>query len=170
MEAKPELKYIFQNVSDWLKFAEAKHAGLIVFNAGTIIGLLSSYSSIHSFVSKVPVCISLACFGISILLSLFSQVPVTSNRFFNQKEIGNVNLYFFGHLCHINDKTFISEFVKISPNFSATQLDNQLINQILVNARITQAKYTFYKFASYITAFAAGFLGLTTIMKILWHC
>lgn len=29
MESKPQLKYIFANINDWLKFAEAKHDGLI---------------------------------------------------------------------------------------------------------------------------------------------
>jgi hypothetical protein len=169
MEAKSELKYIFSNINDWLKFAEAKHGGLLVLNAGLVVGILSSYSNIQPFISKPTILIGVICFGISVFLSIVSQFPVTQHLFYNKKEIKNPNLYYYQHLSHFDNQTFIDEFKKIDNTFSPTKLDTDLINQILINARITTAKYGYFKFASYLTAFGAGLIGFSSILKIVWH-
>ena len=169
MEAKTELKYIFANVNEWLKFAEAKHGGLIVLNAGLVIGILSSYTNIQSFIFKPTILIGIICFGLSVFLSILSQFPVTHNIFYNKKEIQNPNLYFFGHLSHFDNQLFIDEFKKFDTGFAPSKLDTDIINQILVNARITQAKFNFFKIASYLTAFGSGLIGFSSIIKILWH-
>jgi hypothetical protein len=169
MESKPEIKYIFSNINEWLKFAEAKHGALIIFNSGLVIGILSSYNNIQDYIFKPTILIGIICFGISVALSIFSQFPVTQNFFYNKKDINNPNLYFFGHLSHFDDVTFINELKKVDTNFVANKLDSDLINQILVNARITQAKFTFFKIASYLTAFGSGLIGFATIIKITCH-
>lgn len=169
MEAKTELKYIFANVNDWLKFAEAKHGGLIVLNAGLLVGILSSYTNIQNFIFKPTILIGIICFGISVFLSIVSQFPVTQNIFYNKKATTNPNLYFFGHLSHFDNQTFIEEFKKEDTGFTPSKLDTDLINQILVNARITQAKFGFFKFASYLTALGFGLIGFSSIIKIVWH-
>lgn len=168
-EAKQELKYIFSNINEWLKFAEAKHGGLVVLNAGLVVGILSSYTSIQAFIFKPTVLIGVICFGISVFLSIISQFPITQNIFYNKKEIQNPNLYFFGHLSHFDNQTFIDELKKVDSNFSLTKLDTDLINQILVNARIAQAKFGYFKFASYLTAFGFGLIGVSSIFKIVCH-
>jgi hypothetical protein len=169
MEAKLELKYIFANINEWLKFAEAKHAGLIVLNAGFVVGILSSYANIQDFIYKPTIIIGIICFGISVFLSIISQFPVTQNIFYNKKEIQSPNLYFFGHLSHFDNQTFIEEYKKVDTKFSPTKFDTDLINQILVNARIAKAKFVFFKFACYVTAFGFGLVGISSIIKIIWH-
>jgi len=169
MEAKPELKYIFANINEWLKFAEAKHGGLIILNAGLVVGILSSYTNIQNFIYKPIILIGIICFGISVFLSIISQFPVTQNIFINKKIIQNPNLYFFGHLSHFDTQSFVEEFKKVDTVFSPSKLDTDLINQILVNARIAKAKFIFFKFASYLTAFGSGLIGLSSIIKIIWH-
>ncbi|MEW5846333.1 MAG: Pycsar system effector family protein [Bacteroidota bacterium] len=169
MEAKTELKYIFANINDWLKFAEAKHGGLVVLNAGLVVGILSSYSNIQNFIYKPTILIGIICFGISVFLSIISQFPVTQYIFHNKKAIQNPNLYFFGHLTHLDSQTFIDEYKKVDTSFAPSKFDTDLINQILVNARIAQSKFVFFKFASYLTAFGSGLLGLTSIIKVVWH-
>ena len=109
MESKSELKYIFANINEWLKFAEAKHGGIIVLNAAIIVGILSSYTNIAHCLFKPVVLISMICFGVSMFLSLLSQFPVTQNIFYNIKVINNPNLYFFGHLCHFDKDAFINQ-------------------------------------------------------------
>lgn len=169
MEANSELKYIFANINDWLKFAEAKHGGLIALNAGLVVGILSSYTNIQNFIYKPTILIAIICFGISVFLSIISQFPVTQNILFNKKTVQNPNLYFFGHLSHFDNQTFIDEFKKTDMSFTPSKLDTDLINQILVNAEIAQAKFSFFKFASSLTAFGSGLIVLSSIMKILWH-
>ena len=169
MESKTELKYIFANINEWLKFAEAKHGGLVVLNVGLLVGILSSYDKIHTFLIKQAVLTGIICFGVSVFISIISQFPKTQNLFYNKKKVDNANLYFFGHLTHFDLKSFIHEFKKADANFVPTKLDNDLINQILVNARITQAKFTLFKYASYITAFGFCLIGISSTVKIIWH-
>ena len=169
MEAKTELKYIFANINEWLKFAEAKHGGLIVLNAGLVVGILSSYATIQYFIFKPTILIGIICFGISVFLSIISQFPVTQNMFYNKKTIQNPNLYFFGHLSHFDNQSFIDEIKTVDTGFTPSKLDTDLIKQILINARIAQAKFSFFKFASYLTAFGCGLIGLSSIIKIIWH-
>ncbi len=169
MEAKSELKYIFANINEWLKFAEAKHGGLVVLNAGLVVGILSSYSNIQNFTNKTTLLVGMICFGISVFISIISQFPVTQNLFYNKKDIQNPNFYFFGHLSHLDSNSFISEYQKIDTDFEPNKFDNDLINQILVNSRIANSKFNLFKIASYITAFGSGLIGLTTIIKVIWH-
>ena len=169
MESKSELKYIFSNVNNWLKFAEAKHGGVVVLNAGLIVGILSSYRNIQIFIYKPTIAIGIVCFGLSIFLSIISQFPVTENIFYNKKSIQDPNLFFYGHLSELEDKVFINEFKKVDIEFTPSKLDTDLINQILINARITRSKFRFFKIASYLTAFGSGMIGLASIIKIICH-
>jgi hypothetical protein len=47
-----DLKYILDKVNDLLKFAETKHAGLVVFNSAFILGILSVYAAGPLFLQK----------------------------------------------------------------------------------------------------------------------
>ncbi len=170
MEAKSELKYIFANINEWLKFAEAKHGGMLVLNAGLVVGILSSYSNILNFTNKATIFVSSICFGISVFISIISQFPVTQNIYYNKKKIQNPNLYFFEDLSCLDITSFTIEYKKIDKDFEPTKFDVDLMNQILVNARIAKSKFCLFKFASYITAFSFTLIGLTTIFKIIWHC
>lgn len=169
MEANTELKYIFSNVNDWLKFAEAKHAGLIVINSGLVLGVLASYSDIKLFVSMPAVLIGGTFFGISFLLSIISQFPVTKNIFYFKNKINSPNIYFFGHLSKIEEKHFIEEFKKGDINFNPTKFDNDLINQILVNSRIANTKFLLFKFSSYTTSIGVALIVSTSLLKIICH-
>jgi hypothetical protein len=169
MEMKSELKYIFANVNEWLKFAEAKHAGLIVLNAGLVVGIISSYLNIQSSIFKPCLLIGVICFGVSICLSIISLFPITNNSFFNRKDLTSPNLYFFGHLAYLNLDDFLQEIKKVDESYVEDKFDKDLINQILVNSRITKAKYTIFKIASYTSAIGFGIIGFSTLIKILWH-
>lgn len=169
MEAKKELKYIFSNVNDWLKFAEAKHAGLIILNSGFVVGILTIYEHSHSYTSKPFVLIGMICFGISIFTSLISQFPTMQNIFRDRKYSFTHNLYFYKSLASMNVISFVEELKKIDSGFTITKLDNDLINQILINSRITQSKFSIFRLSSYITVLGLGIIGLSSIIKILWH-
>ncbi len=57
MFMKEELNYIFGNVNEWLKFAEAKNAALIAFDSGLIAGAISLL-----MVDK-PLPVIICCYG-----------------------------------------------------------------------------------------------------------
>lgn len=169
MEAQTELKYIFANVNDWLKFAEAKHAGLVILNIGIAAGILSSYTNIQNAIFMPALLIGIAFLGVSVFLSIVSQFPDTENIVNSRKQIQNPNLYFFENLSRLDYQAFVDEYKGIDANFSPTKFDTDLINQVLVNARIAQAKFTLFKLASYLTALGSGLIGFSSIVKIIWH-
>lgn len=163
---KDELKYIFGNVNDWLKFSEAKHAGIIVLNSAIIIGVLSS--SNFPF-EKWSTIISLTAISISILASLIAQFPVTTNFLIRYENLKNPNIYFFGDLAKIKMTDFISNFQKSYPEFKPTESDENIINQILINSKITSTKYKIFKFCCWLSVFGIGLLGFSTLIHFLCH-
>ncbi len=169
MEQNNELKFIFANINEWLKFAEAKHAGLVVFNSGLIIAILANITALKPFVYKETIIIGIICFGISILLSILSQFPLTQNFFKDIKNIENPNLLFFGSLSHLNNEAFIKEYKKENEAFKLTSMNNNLINQILINSRITSSKFSLFKYSSFLTAFGTCFIALFSIIKYILH-
>jgi len=163
---KEELKYIFANVNDWLKFAEAKHAGLVILNSATIIGILTTFSTIHIY-DKPCTIISATLLGLSIACSLVAQFPQTSNWINKVEDIENPNLYFFGHLCKLTHDKFVQEFLKSNPSQALNSQENHLVNQILINAKITATKYHLFKYCCYGTILGMGILGFSTLIKVL---
>lgn len=164
---KDEIKYIHSTINELQRFAEAKHAGLIVLNSAIIIGIISSSSNI-AFLDRNSTLITLALLGISIFGSLVAQFPIVSNLLSQTEDTSNPNLYYFGDLSKIKEDDFIEEFKKSFPKFVSTQSDHNLINQILVNARITDSKFKIFKFCCAISMLGIGILGFSSIIKILW--
>lgn len=168
MEYKDRLKDIFSNVNEWLRFAEAKHAGLIVLNSGLIVGVLAAFSGINQFFYKVPVIIALTIFGISIFTSLLSQLPTTRSFVRKSSDLQSPNIYFYGHLSGMDSLQFLAEFRKSYPEAVLLEIDKNLVNQILINARITSTKYLLCKVATYLTTIALIFLSVSSLIKIIW--
>lgn len=76
--ALQEIQNIYTDVSEWLKFAEAKHAGLFAVWTAVLIAVIS----IDGFLNKITVIkgLVLAVILIGILISLISFFPFL-NRF-----------------------------------------------------------------------------------------
>ena len=141
---KDELKSIFLNVNEWLKFAEAKNAGLLVLNSGVIFGILTIYKDYQHSLPKTIILLALIFFGLSMLLSIISLFPRTHNILPKQKKFKNPNLYFAGHLCKLDINDFKTELFKIHTTHIFDKFEEDLLNQIIVNATITTRKYHFF--------------------------
>ncbi len=161
-----ELKYIFSNINECLKFAEAKHAGSIIFNSALLIGVTSNYNDIVSHLFEPALLVGVTLLGLSIGLSLLSQFPVTSNSFYNQKPVLNPNLYFYGDLSKIDEAFLIAEIKKLDNEFNTTKFQSDLINQILVNSRITKSKFIFFKVAVVLSILGIGIVGFCALIGI----
>ena len=167
---KDELKSIFLNVNEWLKFAEAKNAGLLVLNSGVIFGILTIYKDYQHSLPKTIILLALIFFGLSMLLSIISLFPRTHNILPKQKKFKNPNLYFAGHLCKLDINDFKTELFKIHTTHIFDKFEEDLLNQIIVNATITTRKYHFFKFAAISTAIGFIIPLTTLIIKIICHC
>jgi hypothetical protein len=165
---KDELKYILGIINDLQRFAEAKHAGLIILNSAIIIGVLSTFSNIHIY-EKYSIIISLSLLGISIFGSLIAQFPVTSNIHNTIQSLSNPNIYYFEDLSKISINEFINEFKTSYISFVADNSDRNIINQILVNAKITSTKFFVFKYCVYTSTLGIGILGFSTLINVLCH-
>ena len=169
MQTDPELRFIFSNVNEWLKFAEAKLAGMIVLNSAIIIGILSSYGTIHDYIDKNAAIIGVIAVGASLFWCIATQLPVLNKFLSGGRSTGTLNLYYFGHLANLTQQEFLNEFKRVNPNFSPSLLDEQLTNQILINACIAKAKFVAFRNAGYLTASGIGIIAFTSVIKTLWH-
>ena len=166
---KQEIKEIFQNVNEWLKFAEAKHAGLIVLNSGLIFGILSIYKDYKTIIDWHLILVIIIVIGISIILSLISLFPITKNETKNKQVNVTPNLYFFGSLSKLSEIELKSELLKSNPNYQFDRFEEDLINQIVVNAIIATRKYKLFKFAIWFTTVGLVLPVITLIIKLIWH-
>ena len=142
---KEDRKDIFQNVNEWLKFAEAKHAGLIVLNSGLVFGILSVYSNFTKHLHASLIILSLIFLGASIFFTLVSLFPRTYKNTMPSKKNKTPNLYFNGSIACLSKDEFKSELLKTHPEHTFSVLEDNLIDQTILNSKIASAKYTLFK-------------------------
>lgn len=139
-----KLKDIFSNVNEWLKFAEAKHAGLIVLNSGIIFGILTVQSSMPS----VVLIFSILLIGASLYTSFASLFPLTLKSIEDKKDFNQINVYFSGDLARLGKddlKMILLKQMKIQHEFDG--MEDDMIQQIIANARVAGRKYYLFKVA-----------------------
>ena len=166
-----QLYKIFNNVNDWLKFAEAKNFGLLSINAAVILGFLqipfaenSNYEKVSNWI--IPIFTFLSFFPS--FLSLFPIVSRIEKRemirswidtFSNwiDAETKFENIHFYGYLKDIDDVEFQKKFIEKKELNVTTDKFNQfeieLVSQILYNSRITWLKYQLFKIGAFVFLF-----------------
>ncbi|MEO6303232.1 MAG: Pycsar system effector family protein [Bacteroidia bacterium] len=167
---KQDLKDIFQNVNEWLKFAEAKHAGLIVLNSGLVFGILTVYSSFMQYLHWSFIILSLIFLGGSILFTLISLYPRTYKKILVRKKIKDPNLFFNGSIAHLTSEDFKTEICKSHPDYVFSPLEENLINQIINNSKIASGKYFLFKYAIICTTIGVSLPLLRIIFKVCFNC
>lgn len=139
-----KLKDIFTNVNEWLKFAEAKHAGLIVLNSGIIFGILSLPVNLPVFVLLFSILLVVA----SLYTSFASMFPLHLKAIEDKKDFDQINVYFSGDLARLGKddlKTILLKQTKSHHVFDGMEED--LIQQIIANSRVAARKYFLFKVA-----------------------
>ena len=145
------LKDIFNNVNDWLKFAEAKHGALVALNSGVIYGMLSLYNQ-FSFIPHYVILISICFLGTSIFLSFISLFPRHEKKDLNKKKPMGANLFFSKDLCLYDAEDLKEELNKRSNTAHVfSGLEEDLIHQIILNSYISTRKYRLFKAAIIVT-------------------
>ena len=154
-----DLKFTFDNVNDWLKFAEAKNAGMLVLNLGGVIGLLQAWGALTNSEStffKVILIIAIVLFCISCIICLYSIMPILKKSFraFKKLDEGEfekrktaLNILFFGDIALLSADQFIGLF-ELKIGKALDSLEKDLANQITNNADICLQKYQAFHLAS----------------------
>jgi hypothetical protein len=168
-----ELKDIFANVNDLLRFAETKHGGVIAFNVAAVAVLCSLvFDKDKVAPHSLQMCLFLgaaALFVLATLVSLRSFLPVLSNKVGSTKKPSSpLNVVFFGHIRFFDTASYLlavyEKIYGVPPSTKAwTKLDEDYANQIIVNSQITQRKFELFRTCGYITllgliVFLAGVL------------
>ena len=157
---REELKYTFTNINDWLKFAEAKHGALITFNVATIFGIFQIIEKLNEKEQfyKTAFIIVIALLMVSILVSLYSFIPITrpkpdcmSKEDFERKREG-LNILFYKDIHNLNYHQVI-ELMKLNlgENKDVNGFDEKLAIQIVNNARITYQKFRLFHTGGWFT-------------------
>lgn len=177
---------IFNNVNDWLKFAEIKNFGLLTLNATSIYCLTQIKYGDNSSVEKVVLYIFIPFAILSIVPCLISLFPIVSKivsqnkkkeirnsmKFINylsnfiETEESFENIHFYGYLKDINEGDFEKKFLeKVNSSDKFTTYETELVTQILYNSRITSLKFKFFKIGAFL--FFIGIVASILILPII---
>lgn len=177
-----QLYKIFNNVNDWLKFAEAKNVGLLTLNAVIVFGIIQINFKEGSIIEKAGFYILIPFAITSFLTALISLFPILSkiekgiyvknfidsfsNSIDQEKKIENI--HFYGYLKTINENEFENKFLfKIGSTHAFSQYEKELANQIIHNSRIAWLKYQLFKIGAFFFLFGiVVFIIALPIMKI----
>lgn len=144
-----QLLQMFNNVNNWLVFAEAKNAAIIAFN----IACLTFICSVNWF-DKFKICY-LVFFGmlVSTIIALISFFPQTGKQTKNEGyNYNSDNLIFFNDIAKYGKEEYLKAVfrtyaqVNIS-NDEILKIENDLADAITCNAVITTKKYKLFKVA-----------------------
>jgi hypothetical protein len=156
-----DLKYTLNTINDWLKFAEAKNAGLLALNIASVFGLLQSDQIFKSGLKTFEGFL-IILFCVSSCICLYTILPVVNKgfRFYKKLEesklrqsFNELNGLFFGDLAKLSSDQFI-QFFEFRHSVSLNNAEKDFGNQITNNAEICVQKFFFFKIASWFTFFA----------------
>lgn len=167
-----ELKDIFDNVNNWLKFAEAKHAMIIAFNSSLIFGLSNFYEKTNNtFSICCLLLLAQTMLFISTVISVISFIPrlkIPDMGLFKLEPISaNDNLLFFSHIAKYTTNEYYEKIKQFSEdNKFNEKFDMQYVYQIIINSKITHIKFKQFEISSWflISAF------LTPLGAFLLYC
>ena len=156
---------IFQNVNDWLKFAEAKNAVLLAFSGAGVtatITLLATAQNLPNSLS-VGLLITTSLLCICALICSFSFLSKTnldlllqrSNRTSsNSRHQRRNNLYYFGDLRKYSSNELLNElnshYFDKNSNQLYTKECEDLATQIIINSKITLVKFNLFTYGLWL--------------------
>lgn len=161
-----ELKFIFNNVNDWLKFAEAKLAGIVVFNAAILIAIIQVFNngSHLDFLIKVAFISQFLSNFLSLFFSLWGLSPIV-NRI--KLKCGKIdkddNIFFWRDIIKYNEEKYLLKLKNHLPQLDVSNgWNNHIVNQIIHNSRTTERKYEIFNLSVKLTliGFLASFITL----------
>ena len=166
------LRYIFANTNEWLKFAETKNAGLLVFAAAAIVGAQRSTST-ETLTGMTQWALTLgtillAAAAVLCLLSFIPQVRIPwldSARAPTEED----NLLFYGHIADYRPTEYLAKLRTASNAQTApTPIEDHYAQQIVTNARIAVRKYKCFNVAAYLAIAGGIFILAAAPLTKLW--
>lgn len=170
-----QLYKIFDNVNDWLKFAEAKNAMIIAFNGASIYGITQTFNldciKNYEFMMNylIFVIILLVFSTICSLISFAPRVNIIKGGYYASR--GTPNVLFFEYLKTKSNIEIIKEVTGVTDENTFITIEKHIAEQIKQNAIIASKKYSYFTIAvwltiaAYITFPLAGIFCLYTYLS-----
>lgn len=150
-EAVPaELRWLYERVTIWLQFADAKNGALIALSIAICAVLMRTMASAQGGATEIPLAfkISLCLSSLSALIAVLSFLPVLSNPDPQHREVVSIddNLYFFYDIATYDAKSFLAALSELHGTpVPRTDFPAALADQIVANARIVVRKLEFFR-------------------------
>ena len=143
-----ELWRIFENVNNWLEFAEKKNTLLLSF-IGLQLTFVRLFVNQLNMLQVTSVLLLGLCFFIS-LISFFPKTRISRWVYSVAQSKGepheNDNLLFYRHIANYSTDDYISNLEKyFDREINGYRYLEDLCDQIVVNSQITSMKYTMFK-------------------------
>jgi hypothetical protein len=152
------LNTIFNNINDWLRYAETKSAALLAANGLAIFGIvrvIQNQDSINIFsVSYLSVVVFQLILSTSLILISFSpslQIPwLFKGSNIDEK---SDNLLFFSDAAKYTPRRYLEVLALASGNKDMNNSDLELMiaKQIIANSVIAMRKFTIFNLAIWLT-------------------
>lgn len=153
-----ELKTIFDYVFEMMKFGEAKAGGLIAFNSGLLIGLLSIIEKIQDYPAiKLAMPLFLFLLGISLWFCFLAVAPRKQLKT-TSKSKNNVKPDIFStvYLSSLSSQELLDYLKKIGFSSNFSPFEQNMAKEIILNSYVSCAKYAWFKRALISTLCALG--------------
>lgn len=160
------LQQIFDNVNNWLHFAEAKNAALIAFN----IALMAVIVDTNLFSSYILL-FSIIIIGllISTIFALYSFKPINETLKKTSNSNLEENLLHFAYIASLEQEEYIKKLydhywgernkdINVVP-----MLYKDYCNEIIANSRITLRKQVYFKYSFYIVILVIIVIGMLVV-------
>lgn len=155
-----QLYRIFNNVNDWLKFAEAKNAMLIAFNSASIYGIaqalnLDCVKGTKFIEVYLMIVIVLLIFStITSLISFAPKVKIITGGYYVPNNVSNV--LFFEYLKTKSNTEIIQEVTGVlaTTQLPYAKIELDIAEQIKQNSIVASSKYSYFTIAVWITIVA----------------
>lgn len=150
-----QLYKIFNNVNDWLKFAEAKNAMIIAFNSASIYGIISTlsidYVKKHDFLmTYLFIVIILLVFSTAFsLISFAPRVKIIKGGWYAPGNFSNV--LFFEYLKTKSNLEILKEVTGDNDESTFTKIEKDIAEQIKQNSIIASRKYSYFTISVWLT-------------------
>jgi hypothetical protein len=153
------LKFVLAQVTDWLKFAEAKNGALLVVAMGMLIALVQlrveNADAVAGHALLLGSCVGFLFVAVAICLASF--LPVTQIPFMvpRGKRLPSDNLLFFGDAAKYTGPYYLESLrQRLGPGQEDSPLAAAMAEQIVTNSRIAVWKYGCFKWALWSTGAA----------------
>ena len=169
MDVKKELRFICEEITSILRYAEGKHSifiafnGLAIFSGMGILRLLFAGDTDPHV--KYIMCFTMFLLMLAICTCMLSFFPKINEKFLKSEQQNKTNILFFEHIkAHTVDSYIEVLCTEYGANLQDIgQFERCIIVQIIANARLASRKFRLFKIAiSFdllaVTAGLGGFL------------